>query len=414
MADAAAAYASETAWKGAEGADYYTPSGQLAQTLPLEGQSVSLPKDTAYAYRARGVTKDILGDVLYYSGLSDELTILAKGTGVQDVVANAIGSQQIMPDAVTIEKLNVLAKNIINPLTSENEGDTANPDGSRTPEGWSGGIRLTDDAAYGRCGRFQKSGAAAYSSCSTTFAISPEDILELKMTLRPLHTADTSRGLAVFVPAAAAVNSIVWDGEGKRWKESAGGANYVFMSGYKDAEDFSLTTYAIGEKVDIADVPAPKSSRAAYPRCVRIKSGVQSASLIFDENSANDYGWLIVRPQLHRIGDGKITAERITARNLSAISGNLGWVNAGLVYQGDAASGFNPKPATTALKNFFDLDSGEFRVGSDRSGEQPSGEPTSAADAHWYLHAIPGKGLFIKITNFVITAVSSIIRGRSK
>jgi hypothetical protein len=316
-----------------------------------------------------------------------------------------------MPDAVTIEKLNVLAKNIINPLTSENEGGTANPDGSRTPEGWTGNIRLIDDAAYGRCGRFQKSGSAAYSSCSTTIAISPEETLEFKMTLHPIHTADASRGLAVFVANAAAVNAISWDGGNKRWSESAANNNNAFISGYKDADDFSFTTYVIGGKVDVADVPAPKSSGATYPKCVRIKSGVQSVPLLFDEDSEDDCGWLIVRPQLHRIGDGRITAQNILAKDLSAISADLGDINAGLLF----SSGKNQSSHDTEeLANFFDLDTGEFRVGSGRSGETPAGEPADPADAHWYLHAIPGMGLFMKITNFVITALSSIIRGAFK
>ncbi|MDR1073023.1 MAG: hypothetical protein LBL45_05030, partial [Treponema sp.] len=79
---------------------------------------------------------------------------------------------------------------------------------------------------------------------------------------------------------------------------------------------FHFTTYVIGENVDIKDVPAPKSSREATPRCVRLKGASQS--LYLDEDSANDYGWLVVRPQMHRIGDSRITAEQLVVRDAVA------------------------------------------------------------------------------------------------
>jgi hypothetical protein len=402
MADIETVYISESAWKGAANADRYEPSGQLTQQLPLEGQAVDAPVDTTYTYRARGVTKDLMGAILYYSGLSPEQTVLAKATGIRDVVNNAVTTQKLAPDAVTIEKLNVLSKNIINPLTAPNAGDTQNTDGV-TPEGWSGDIRLINDPVYGYCGRLLN--AAARASCTATFSIMPEDIFEIKVTLRPLYTAPTSGGLTISLSPGSVTDIITWDTAGKKWTESTGNNN-VIISGYGEPDDRSFTTYIIGKNVDVKDVPAPKSSGDAIPRCIRVIAG--TTSLSFAEDSSNGYGRLIIRPQIYRIGDGRIVAENIITKNLSAISGDLGWVNAGLVYQGAAASGFGGKPNTTNLDNFFDLDTGEFRIGNARSFESASDKDTNGGE---WLHYIPGAGIFFKVANFIVTAVSSIIKG---
>jgi hypothetical protein len=99
MADTDAVYNNEAAWKGAVNG-VYAAGTQLTQQLPLEGQTQSQPQDTAYKYRARSLTKAYNGAVLHRSEWSAEAAALAKGTGVRDVVAAAIGTAQLQQKAV--------------------------------------------------------------------------------------------------------------------------------------------------------------------------------------------------------------------------------------------------------------------------------------------------------------------------
>jgi hypothetical protein len=100
MADTQTVYQNAGSWRGAEDG-VYASATQLTQQLPLEGQDISQPKDTAYKYRARSVTKAYDGSILYRSAWGDEAAAIAKGTGVRDVVEGAIGTAQLQDGAVT-------------------------------------------------------------------------------------------------------------------------------------------------------------------------------------------------------------------------------------------------------------------------------------------------------------------------
>jgi hypothetical protein len=104
MADTDTVYSVADSWKGAEGG-VYAAAAQITQQLPLEGQDANTPKDTAYKYRARSLTKAYDGSVLYRSAWGAEAAAIAKGTGVRDVVAEAIGEAQLKNGAVTNGKI---------------------------------------------------------------------------------------------------------------------------------------------------------------------------------------------------------------------------------------------------------------------------------------------------------------------
>lgn len=96
--------------------------------------------------------------------------------------------------------------------------------------------------------------------------------------------------------------------------------------------------------------------------------------------------------------DGALGAENIYAESLSAISVNLGKINAGILQS-------EPEAGETKPNVMLDLNNEEFRVGN-----KPSLEDKESAEAE-YLHYIKGKGLFMKMKNFVLDAVGSLVKG---
>jgi hypothetical protein len=102
---------------------------------------------------------------------------------------------------------------------------------------------------------------------------------------------------------------------------------------------------------------------------------------------------------VYRIGDGKIIAENIITRALSAISANLGLITGGQL-QKDASS-------------FWNLDTGEFRVGNSPEYEDHNHDGNDNPLAE-YLHFVPGQGFFQKIKNFIVSSLLSILWGEFK
>ena len=95
---------------------------------------------------------------------------------------------------------------------------------------------------------------------------------------------------------------------------------------------------------------------------------------------------------------GALGAENIYAEELSAISVNLGKIKAGTLQSDITPGEENPNV-------LLDLDNQEFRVGNEPSleaGNDPNAE---------YLHWIKGKGLFLKMKNFVLDSLGSLVKG---
>jgi hypothetical protein len=99
---------------------------------------------------------------------------------------------------------------------------------------------------------------------------------------------------------------------------------------------------------------------------------------------------------VYRIGEGSITARNIDVESLAAITANLGIITDGQL-QPDADS-------------FWNLDTGEFRVGNTRSYEDANHNGNDDPRAE-YLHYKPGTGFFQKIKNFFVSTMKSVLWG---
>ena len=95
---------------------------------------------------------------------------------------------------------------------------------------------------------------------------------------------------------------------------------------------------------------------------------------------------------------GALGAENIYTESLAAISANMGDITAGSVSS-------VPEAGETKPNVLLDLDNEEFRIGN-----TPSLEDSGSEDAE-YIHYTKGQGLVMKIKNFVVTALASIISG---
>ena len=95
---------------------------------------------------------------------------------------------------------------------------------------------------------------------------------------------------------------------------------------------------------------------------------------------------------------GALGAENIYTESLAAISANMGDIKAGSVSS-------VPEAGETKPNVLLDLDNEEFRIGN-----TPSLEDSGSEDAE-YIHYTKGQGLVMKIKNFVVTALASIISG---
>ena len=95
---------------------------------------------------------------------------------------------------------------------------------------------------------------------------------------------------------------------------------------------------------------------------------------------------------------GALGAESIYTESLAAISANMGDITAGKISS-------VPEAGETKPNVLLDLDKEEFRIGNTPSLED------SGSDSSEYIHYTKGKGLVMKIKNFVVTAVASIISG---
>lgn len=95
---------------------------------------------------------------------------------------------------------------------------------------------------------------------------------------------------------------------------------------------------------------------------------------------------------------GALGAENIYTESLAAISANMGDITAGKISS-------VPEAGETKPNVSLDLDKEEFRIGNN-----PSLEDSGSDDAE-YIHYRKGHGLVMKIKNFIVTAVASIVSG---
>jgi hypothetical protein len=311
MADTGAVYADE-------GADRYEPNGQLAQQLPLEGQSSSLPKDTVYKYRARGVAKDASGNILYYSGLSAERAAIAKASGALDIAAGAVKTAQLDDEAVTgakiaaesvsaekikagsisADRLNVLSKNLINPLLDPAAGK----------QGWTSGtdaafeLASGDGVANGR--QIAKiAGAQDSPRILHSFQTNPDDILEFTASWR----TDAAHAARFVADNATGLEVSEWSDGAKAWSAFSGATAYAYTDTVP-TQWIGLSFYFVGANVTPDLIPAPKFTQYA---CFRLPEGTGAVS--FD--NAEPGVLLLFAPSLRPITGGKITAGQLVAKD---------------------------------------------------------------------------------------------------
>jgi hypothetical protein len=210
MASTEEAYTNAGSWKAsgpdALGGWVYEKGGELTQILPLAGQEVGVPADTPYEYRARAVTLKESGEVLYRSNWCNPRAVLAKGAGLRDVVENARGAAQILPNAVTLENLNVLAKNAVNNFVGG------------TKEGWETNGEIVEDAEEGL--PVLEIPAPDAQTASNEFDVLPENIYEVKFGFRIIG-AESDAGVIVGLIPGQTYRAFAYDAEAKGWKKKS-------------------------------------------------------------------------------------------------------------------------------------------------------------------------------------------------
>ncbi len=372
------AYVYEDAWHLEVDAFVYARNGEITQELPLEGQTQNIPINTTYYYRSRAISLQDDKTILHRSEWSGKKTTMAKATGVKDVVENAIGTAQLQPGAVTMENLNVLAKNIINPCI----------DG--TKDGWEadhGTVILdTDIGMY----VLEISGGSYFKS--NAFDVLPDSMYEVKFGL-VAKSDNSGSGLYLGLGPAASYLVYRFDWQNNAWVPAGTLATPYFIENFTHSEKKYYKTYILGNRIDITSVPAPHAMDSSYDVfCIQVTDTTASIFIKGDFTSYDpDNRWYLITPQVYRIGDGKIIAENIQTRDLSAISANLGKVEGGPDYKLVLSDGF---PGNENKK-------GTLLLGS---------ENDKAYLRRWWDGSI--WQMAIKLATLVIDAIASNIFGR--
>jgi len=367
----------------------FTTVEQISQSLPLHNQALGLPVDTKYYYRVRGVTAVPTSadpDAVILGSWSGAYPVLARPTGTMDLVEKAIKTAQLDDDAVTVEKLNVLAKNLVNPFTSEAL--------DAMPQGWTAtGLSVCKIAASSEIGynvlQIKSTADGSGHVVSDEFTVGPYDILELTVALMSDVAANVSVRPGAPGDAAYQTYRSAWDATNKAW-----GAFGNLTSGQLLIENVSpagaytaYKTYLVGSLVDPSQIPAPINVQY----CVRMVAG-QTAMRIHVVSYLAAATVCVGIPTLQKLGAGQLTANQILVRDLSAISANVGKL------EGD-----DPDAFTLVGNNGYDKPLGTFLLGK-------------ATDAsylrRWYDTATSTWKMAIKLATFFVDAVTSKILGR--
>lgn len=185
------------------------------------------------------------------------------------------------------------------------------------------------------------------------------------------------------------------------YKAKAAEGQNDFVRGYIEvAGDYSQTLPLKGQN---EATPAPTFTTYQYRITAVNEKGISESAtvnVVARPTSVVDVvrGWEINEQGEKVKVPGALGAENIYAEELSAISVNLGRIKAGIL-QSDIEAG-ETKPNV-----MLDLDGQEFRVGN-----SPHLEEAGSEDAE-YLHWIKSKGLFMKMKNFILDSIGSLVKG---
>jgi hypothetical protein len=391
-----------SSWKGASGGTVWEKGGQLNQIMPLEGQDISIPVNTTYQYRMRAVTVGEDGAVLYQGEWSAIRTALATATSPLDIAANAIGTAQLKTGAITHDKiaaheiytenLNVTARNIINPFL---EG---------TAEGWWQATSLTTPVPASRVVEVSGVGKAlsvnsGQDVASDAFIVAPDDLFEIKFGVS--KSASDTTGLRLLAYGENGSLSVVryrWNTATNQWElynSSTASGYFNEMSATHSGVKY-WTTYLFGQSVDIGQVPGPAfTDTTYYVFAVKLQSTTPLKMRIRAESNATAY---LIRPQIYRVGDGKVIANSIVAKE--AITAML---KTGIIYGDDnhvlSLMDGATKPGTTQQ-----IPKGTFLLGAK--------DDTSSGASYmrrWYENGIWNFAL--RVASFVVSSIGSKVYG---
>lgn len=176
---------------------------------------------------------------------------------------------------------------------------------------------------------------------------------------------------------------------------------------YKDGSGHVTATISYTQTLPLQgqndDPPAPTATLYQYQVTAENEAGLSNPTVVNATALATSVydivkGWY-KNEQGEKVKiDGALGAESIYTESLAAISANMGDITAGKISS-------VPEAGETKPNVSLDLDKEEFRIGNN-----PSLEDSGSEDAE-YIHYTKGQGLVMKIKNFVVTALASIISG---
>jgi hypothetical protein len=231
------------------------------------------------------------------------------------IAAGTLTAQEIAANTISATNLNVLAKNVVNPFTGG------------TKEGWNTNGQVVNVEGLGYVLKISQ--ASGKSLQSNVFEVLPDDIYAFKFGIESLTGLTGSLGLYVGLTAGQTFKLYTYSYTGNKWVE--GGPlspdNAYFLIDYRSTTRRYFTTYILGSRANITDVPAPGVTDTTYSiTCLQL-TGTDTACRIrsgYNNGHPEDAAWYFIQPQVYRIGASGIVAENIVTRTLSAISALLG------------------------------------------------------------------------------------------
>ena len=163
------------------------------------------------------------------------------------------------------------------------------------------------------------------------------------------------------------------------------------MYDYGSSTKRFFKTYILGYNIDITTVPSPQSTDESYSvYCLKLSSGKTQTRIRSGYNPiTTPTFWYLFSPQVYQVGAGKIVAQQIDVKNLSAMSSKLGEI------QGDTPD--------------YKLVMGSG--GSAEEGTLLLGATTDES----YLRRWKENGIWkmaLKLASFIVDAVSSKVLGK--
>lgn len=328
----------------------------------------------------------------------DAAKIRAGSITSDQIASNAIKASNIAAHTITGENLNVLAFNKINSFV----GGTL--DGWTFKDSTPKASITTNTETKLKCLSFR------HKATSNEFDILPDNIYQFKFGIKSITVATDSVGKYIYLSRNQTNKCYQWkentNGE-KEWVSVSNTIESAFIQAYKTKTLNFFTTYILGSNVNIKDVPAPSRTDSNISIfCIQLPVGVTKGTIVTSENNnVVTENWQLVTPQIYNMNSGRLTANQIICNDLKSISTTFGNVKSDFVGDGKDKATSN---------NFWDLKTGEFRIGNDKSLE------TNDDDDAQYLHYSPKTtsggvtteaSISMKIRNFIVKSIGSIITG---